>query len=439
MADAEASIKPQVPGPKTLEPIQKVSAGTPTENKPIEKKPIDTKTYLLIGVGVLLLIALIVGGYFAYKYLVGRASEPSDEVADDEDNADNDDEDGNEEDVTDDESPQDPDTDDDTPPAETEFSVTSVVAEVDGDATVNTCPATFDFIGHIAATAAGTVSYKWQKSDGSSSSVRTLNFSDAGVKNITDYSLTGINATSTGWVKLTITVPNSISSSNVTWRVTCPPVADFSGTWTVNDGYVVLTQNGTSVSGTFTNELAIPAIEFPITGTVAGDTFSGILHNEAATLPFTWNMLTDDNSMTGLAAGGGGSIWCGAKQGHNFPSGCAFAGTWDEYVYGGCADSNNTLHLTVTAGIGADPNRATVSGTYCYGTIHTGEMYFSGGAVWMLGSWDSNGGGHGTLQFKLEQPYATVGFQGRYNDNDTYEWCGWVDAYGKPDPCHYIH
>jgi hypothetical protein len=103
------------------------------------------------------------------------------------------------------------------------FGVTSVSANSDSVSYSGSCSPkkTVNFSGSITVNAAGTVTYRWEKSDGSSTASQNLNFSGAGSQTVTDtWDLTAKNS---GWEKLHVLTPNDVTSNQANYSVTCTP------------------------------------------------------------------------------------------------------------------------------------------------------------------------------------------------------------------------
>ncbi len=97
-----------------------------------------------------------------------------------------------------------------------QFTVTGVTAAVSPQSGT-TCPATFKFSGTITANQAGTVTYRWERSDRSSAPLNYLTFTSPGSKTVTD-SWTRSFATS-GWERLQILAPESLTSNQAAFAL----------------------------------------------------------------------------------------------------------------------------------------------------------------------------------------------------------------------------
>lgn len=101
------------------------------------------------------------------------------------------------------------------------FAVTKVTVTI-SPSTNDSCPETYTVTGKITVNKAGTVKYKWVRSDGTLSSTQTLTFSSVGTKPITD-SWTINGDSYAGWEQIQVTSPNSMTSSKATFTFTACP------------------------------------------------------------------------------------------------------------------------------------------------------------------------------------------------------------------------
>lgn len=110
-----------------------------------------------------------------------------------------------------------------TIPTPTPFAVTSISAAV-APTSSSSCPTTFQFSATITTNGAGTVSYVWTRNDGASSSPQNLMFGGAGSQTVTSsWYLGGPRPTPfTGWEALQVNTPNSITSNEAGFTLTCP-------------------------------------------------------------------------------------------------------------------------------------------------------------------------------------------------------------------------
>jgi hypothetical protein len=154
-------------------------------------------------------------------------------------------------------------------PASTSFAVTSVTASVNPPFFSGTCPTTFNSYTLITANGPGTVTYRWEDSEGGIKSTESLYFSGAGSQSVSTTWPVGLSGTV--WVRLHILSPNETLSNQASFTLICAsaPATGWTGTWDTNWGTMVLSQSGNQVSGTYTWDNG------HISGTVAGNVFSG--------------------------------------------------------------------------------------------------------------------------------------------------------------------
>jgi hypothetical protein len=103
------------------------------------------------------------------------------------------------------------------PPAS--FAVTDVSASVDLPSFSGSCPRQFNFAAIITANGSGTVTYQWERSDGSSFMPQTVYFGSAGSIVVTAYWI--IPTSYTGWERVRILSPNSMQSNEAVFTINC--------------------------------------------------------------------------------------------------------------------------------------------------------------------------------------------------------------------------
>ena len=99
------------------------------------------------------------------------------------------------------------------------FAVTSLAAAV-SSSSANACPSTFTFSGSITVNNPGTVTYRWERSDGASSSPSSTTFGSAG-SNIVTTQWT-LSAEGTRWERLHVLTPNDMVSNQASFTLSCP-------------------------------------------------------------------------------------------------------------------------------------------------------------------------------------------------------------------------
>lgn len=99
--------------------------------------------------------------------------------------------------------------------------VTSAILNVSPVTYSGTCPATFNFSGTITMNGPGTVTYRWERSDGVTKPSQTLTFTTAGTQALTD-TWTGITTTlRSGWQRIHVGSPNELFSNQATFTNNC--------------------------------------------------------------------------------------------------------------------------------------------------------------------------------------------------------------------------
>lgn len=101
------------------------------------------------------------------------------------------------------------------------FSVSGVSFAVDTPAFTGPCPHKFNFTAGITATAAGTVTYYWTRSDGAHGPTQTLDFAGPGTKYVT--TSWQIGADYSGWQKIYIDNPNHQLFGTASFTLDCIP------------------------------------------------------------------------------------------------------------------------------------------------------------------------------------------------------------------------
>lgn len=103
------------------------------------------------------------------------------------------------------------------------FQVTALTANVTPTNYSGACPKQFDFTGNITSNSAGTLTYKWVRSDGASGSTQSMTFGAAGTQaaNADSWTLGGTGFTYSGWEKIQILTPNSIESTPANFNMAC--------------------------------------------------------------------------------------------------------------------------------------------------------------------------------------------------------------------------
>ncbi|MGB8643755.1 MAG: NBR1-Ig-like domain-containing protein [Anaerolineae bacterium] len=216
---------------------------------------------------------------------------------------------------------------------------------------------------------------------------------------------------------LTATGPGGTVQANIT--VTVNPAASFAGNWFVNLGTMNLAQNGSSVNGTFSDQLR------GVTGSVAGNVSGNVLdgtwtNNLSQTGPVHW--VVNGNQLNGYWNGNTGNKWCGARSGSEFPNGCSFDGHWN--MLSGFVCSPTTMDLRRVD--------MTVTGNFCGNLTISGNLTFASNVTILTGNWTNPGLGGGPFTFYLSG-YSALQFSGHSSSNP---WCGWRNNSSQPIPCN---
>ncbi len=216
--------------------------------------------------------------------------------------------------------------------------------------------------------------------------------------------------------KLTAKCSNGGQTRDHTQTITVgAPVGNFAGDWVNNFGTMHLTQNGSSVTGTY-NQLFY-GMPGTIAGTVSGNDFTGTYSIGSGAGSVELRLSNDGKRFTGHWEET--NDWCGARPGENFPNGCSFAGAWQ---------GKNAAFPNCPMTLQRHDN--VITGNYCNGTIQ-GSISYSGEDTVATGNWDT-GGGIGEFTFFING-FNALKFSGNYSD--TNEWCGWRSGQSAPVPC----
>lgn len=104
-----------------------------------------------------------------------------------------------------------------TAPTARDFQVTGVEFAAEQSQYAGPCPLTVKFSGRIKASGTGQVTYTFVRSDGTTSSVHTMDFSGDGEQPVSDTWTLGTTerlASHTGWQKLKVLSPNVVETSS---------------------------------------------------------------------------------------------------------------------------------------------------------------------------------------------------------------------------------
>lgn len=104
-------------------------------------------------------------------------------------------------------------------PTPTTFAVLGATATVNPSTFMGSCPKTFSCSAVITANGAGTVTYRWERSDGGSSAVQTVVFGSAGSQMVSTGWPRDVGGTY--WVRVRTLAPNEILSNQASFTVNC--------------------------------------------------------------------------------------------------------------------------------------------------------------------------------------------------------------------------
>jgi len=105
-------------------------------------------------------------------------------------------------------------------PLPIEFAVRPVIASVYPSSFTGQCPKTFYFSAIISVNGPGTVTYRWERSDGTyDPTPKSITFAEAGMKGISTSWMLGISYS--GWERVHILTPNDNFSNKANFTLTC--------------------------------------------------------------------------------------------------------------------------------------------------------------------------------------------------------------------------
>lgn len=294
------------------------------------------------------------------------------------------------------------------------FSVNKVLLTVDPRSYDGACPKTLTFQGTISASKAGTVKYKWERSDLTVSADQVVEFVGGGTK-IVSTTITQ-SESADGWTRIKITSPTQLESDKATYNIKCKSAGNFRGYWYHNFGNIDLTQVGAKVNGTMYS--AFTTGSGKVYGTVDDNVLSGTYSVGGSSGNFS--IALNEGGKTFEGTFGEGKRWCGSRSDVPFVSGCSFSGDWEgkSQVFDKCKMSLTRTNMNVT-------------GTYCDGKISGIVSPGFDNEIIFDGTWDSSAD-RGTLKLYLKG-YAAKQFRGNYNNE--FGWCGWRSDSSEPFPC----
>ncbi len=106
------------------------------------------------------------------------------------------------------------------------FRVTGVSLSVSEPEFTGSCPHRFEFTGRVTVNRAGTVRYRWIRSDGGKSGEQTLVFATAGTMPVSTYWQlgSGMGSYPDRWMAIEIMAPNSLVSRHARFSLKCVPM-----------------------------------------------------------------------------------------------------------------------------------------------------------------------------------------------------------------------
>jgi hypothetical protein len=97
--------------------------------------------------------------------------------------------------------------------------VIGLAVQVDAPSYTGFCPKTFNFTGVITANSPGTVTYRWERSDGVISPLQSATFSASGTQIVSEtWQIWGAYS---GWERLHVLTPNDSLSNQASFTLTC--------------------------------------------------------------------------------------------------------------------------------------------------------------------------------------------------------------------------
>ena len=99
------------------------------------------------------------------------------------------------------------------------FAVTAAAASVSPGSYSGACPGTFVFSANITTNGPGSVTYRWERSDGTAGQTETLNFTGAGTQAVTNSRQ--LSANGSFWERVHVLTPNDTSSNDASFTNSC--------------------------------------------------------------------------------------------------------------------------------------------------------------------------------------------------------------------------
>jgi hypothetical protein len=99
------------------------------------------------------------------------------------------------------------------------FAVTNAWVIVNPKVFTGACPKTFGLVGNITTNGPGTVTYRWERSDGGASPTQTYTFESAST--FSPFTSWPREASGSYWVRIHIITPNDMVSEQANFTLTC--------------------------------------------------------------------------------------------------------------------------------------------------------------------------------------------------------------------------
>jgi hypothetical protein len=191
-------------------------------------------------------------------------------------------------------------------PSPPSFAVTSVTASADPPFFSGACPTTVNFYATIAVNGPGTVTYRWEGSDGGFEPTQSISVLDRSETVSTSWQL---GASGSYWARVHVFTPNEIVSNQASFTLSCAgtEILTWTGTGLINSGQnawgniISFSQIGNNVTGSYSEHE-----NGTYNGTVSGNVLTGTWSEEPTYLPpndageFQITLSPDGNTFDGV-------------------------------------------------------------------------------------------------------------------------------------------
>jgi hypothetical protein len=205
------------------------------------------------------------------------------------------------------------------------FSLTGLTGTAAEPTYNGDCPHSFNFTANLEVLNSGTVTYHWERSDGTVGPNLNLSFTGTGSQsqNI-DYSwplLGSPGQNSADFVKIFITSPTN-TSSTINFTQKC----SLTGAWIIkfgpgDTGTMNLVQVDNNITGNYNHD-SNPANSGTISSATAANSDNRVIHGtwniNLNSGNFTWHFVGNTNTFHG-SYNNGGFPWCGTYTGGTLP------------------------------------------------------------------------------------------------------------------------